>query len=76
MSETETTERLTGLQFGDPFTNPWAADDNPLKHGVFVRKGYSKSKINGGTFYEFTDKNGRFWRMNARDVETALEDSK
>lgn len=64
---------MSEFRFGDPFTNPWASDDNPKKHGFYVRTGYrQRGSINNGKYYEFTDKKGRFWQMSGKAVDEAL----
>ena len=60
------------MEFGQEFINPWASASNPQKVGYFVRKDHKPSGINRGTFYEFTDKKGKFWRMSEESVLEAL----
>lgn len=61
-------DRASNPRFGDPITNPWASDDNPAKHGLFVREFRRAGRLNPGTIWEVTDGNGKFWEINGRDI--------
>ncbi len=52
-------------KFGDVVINGWASDDNPQKQGYFVRKIKRTGKLNPGTFWELTDRDGKFWSASA-----------
>lgn len=56
--------------FGELVTNPHASEDNPRKHGYFVREGVRKGRLNPGRYYELTDGKGDFWTIQKRDVES------
>lgn len=52
-------------QFGDLMRNPWASEDNPTRDGYFVRARVVRGRFNPGTWYEMTDRNGKFWEVSA-----------
>ena len=53
-------------KFGDLMRNPWASERNPQRDGYFVRKRSQGGTFNPGEYYEFTDKNGKFWETEAK----------
>lgn len=48
--------------FGEWFTGVYASDDNPQKHGRYVRTIRRRGRMNPGAFYELTDGHGVFWQ--------------
>lgn len=48
-----------GLAFGDAVTNIAASDDNPIKHGWFIRRGRRSGRVNAGSFVEYATADGR-----------------
>ena len=52
--------RVSHLAFGQPVTNVCAGNDNPQKHGYFVRV--------IGDCVEVTDKYGKFWTVGDRVI--------
>lgn len=52
-------------KFGELMRNPWASEDNPTRDGYFVRARVVKGRFNPGTWYEMTDRNGKFWEVSA-----------
>ena len=55
--------------FGDWFTGIYASDDNPTKHGMYVRTIRRTGRMNNGTFYELTDGKGEFWQSSVENCE-------
>jgi hypothetical protein len=56
------------LKFGDPVVNIYASENNPMKRGFFVRKGFSACRVNGGPWLEYTDGLGRFAKILGTDA--------
>lgn len=64
-------------RFGEWFTGIYASDENPHKHGMYVRtiRRYPGG-MNPGMFYELTDGEGNFWEYPVGSVvrrETAAK---
>ena len=55
--------------FGDWFTGIYASDDNPIKHGMYVRTIRRTGRMNRGTHYELTDGKGAFWETPVENCE-------
>lgn len=55
-------------QFGDRMRNPWAGDKNQTRDGVFVKSGHRSGMVNHGSWYQFTDCNGKFWETRTNCV--------
>jgi len=55
--------------FGEWFTGIYASDENPHKHGMYVRTVRRTGRVmNPGTTYELTDGNGAFWEYPVGSV--------
>ena len=52
------------FKFGDAVTNIYASEDNPIKHGFFVRRGFNSSFMNHGPYVEYTNGIGIFTRCH------------
>lgn len=57
----------THPRFGERVTSRYASDDNPTKHGIFVRTIRRTGRRNRGLHYELTDGKGRFWEIPAEN---------
>ena len=58
----------TRLRFGDRVTNTVASDNNPQKHGTFVRYVVRRGQMNPGRWAECTDGDGTFWESNPANL--------
>jgi hypothetical protein len=61
-------------RFGDRVVNTSASDRNPIKRGIFVRvvrEGYRNRYgiTHSTTWYEITDGNGKFWKVDPGAIE-------
>src|ERR1039458_5408606 len=73
MSSARTLEAIVNTcrqpAFGEWFTGIYASDDNPRKHGMYVRTIRRTTNMNPGFFYELTDGRGDFWESPPANVE-------
>jgi hypothetical protein len=54
-------------KFLDLVENGWASEDNPLRVGIFIRRGVRPTgRMNPGPYFELTDGKGEFWTVSAR----------
>ena len=60
-------------RFGDRIVNTAASVRNPIKMGIFVRRVVKTGFVNPGVWYELTDGNGKFWRVEAGACEIEKE---
>jgi hypothetical protein len=54
--------------FGDWFTGIYASEDNPHRHGMYVRTIRRTGRTNRGTHYELTDGHGSFFEYPVASV--------
>ena len=61
-----TDEERPKPRFGDAVENGYASEDNPIRHGIFVREFKRIGRMNPGLTWELTDGNGKFWTVQPR----------
>lgn len=49
--------------------NPYVADDNPHRDGIYVETIRRTGRLNPGTWYRLTDGKGAFWELKADGCE-------
>ena len=56
-------------QFGDIVENGWASDGNPTKVMTYVRTIKTNGRVNRGTWWEVTDRRGKFCQIPSPDAK-------
>jgi len=55
-------------KFGEWMRGIYAAPDNPIRDGLYVRTKVCRGRLNPGTYYQLTDGRGKFWEFRASDT--------
>lgn len=55
-------------EFGERLRGVYASKDNPIRDGYYVKTVVRTGRLNPGTFYQLTDKKGKFWSYPAAGV--------
>jgi hypothetical protein len=54
--------------FGEPMRGIWASVTNPIRDGYYVETIRRTGRLNPGTFYRMTDRNGKLWMYPAEST--------
>lgn len=56
--------------FGESLVNQSASTNNPRRVAFYVRTVCRSGRLNPGTFYEMTNKEGEFWLVDKGSFDT------